>query len=114
MKSKKLLKLWFTLLTLFSLALIACGGGEETPAESEPAAEAPAAEESAEEMNSEEEMASDEAVTISYWLWDANQQPAYEQCADNFMAANPNITIEIDQLGWDDYWNGVSNWYGFR
>ena len=25
---------------------------------------------------------------ISYWLWDANQLPAYQQCADDFAAAN--------------------------
>lgn len=22
-------------------------------------------------------------ATISYWLWDTNQQPAYQQCADD-------------------------------
>lgn len=26
---------------------------------------------------------------ISYWLWDANQLPAYQQCADDFHKANP-------------------------
>ena len=24
---------------------------------------------------------------ISYWLWDSNQQPAYQKCADAFAAA---------------------------
>ena len=42
--------------------------------------------------------------TVSYWLWDSNQQPAYQACADAFQEANPDITIEITQRGWDDYW----------
>ncbi len=46
-------------------------------------------------------------VTISYILWDANQLPAYEQCAQDFMAANPDIIVEINQLGWGDYWTGL-------
>jgi ABC-type glycerol-3-phosphate transport system substrate-binding protein len=50
---------------------------------------------------------SGEAVTIEYWLWDANQLPAYQACADAFMAANPNIQVNITQSGWDDYWNGI-------
>jgi len=46
--------------------------------------------------------------TISYGLWDSNQLPAYQQCADDFHAANPDITIEIEQIGWDDYWKKVN------
>ena len=46
-------------------------------------------------------------VTIQYVLWDANQLPAYEQCAQDFMAANPDIKIEITQMGWGDYWTGL-------
>lgn len=48
-----------------------------------------------------------DAVTIRYGLWDANQLPAYQACADAFTKANPNITIEIEQLGWDDYWTNI-------
>jgi multiple sugar transport system substrate-binding protein len=40
-------------------------------------------------------------------LWDANQLPAYQACADAFTKANPNITVEIEQLGWDDYWTNI-------
>lgn len=48
-------------------------------------------------------------VTIRYWLWDTNQQPPYEECAAQFMEANPNITIEIEQRGWGDYWTAVTS-----
>ena len=65
-----------SLLVVFSLVLSACGGA----AEPEPAAEAPAGEAPAAEAPA----ASDEAATLEYWLWDSNQQPAYQQCADAF------------------------------
>ena len=45
---------------------------------------------------------------IDYWLWDANQQPAYQKCADAFAAANPGITVKITQCGWDDYWSTLT------
>ncbi|KAA3661948.1 MAG: sugar ABC transporter substrate-binding protein [Chloroflexi bacterium] len=48
-----------------------------------------------------------EAVSLRYSLWDANQLPPYEQCAADFMAANPNIEIVIEQQGWGDYWDGI-------
>ncbi|MFF2030404.1 ABC transporter substrate-binding protein [Arthrobacter sp. NPDC058192] len=46
---------------------------------------------------------------INYWLWDANQLPAYQQCADDFTKANPDITVKITQRGWDDYWSTLTN-----
>ena len=46
-------------------------------------------------------------VTIRYTLWDANQLPAYQKVADNFMAKNPGIRVEITQMGWADYWNDL-------
>lgn len=46
-------------------------------------------------------------VTIKYQLWDSNQLPAYQAAAEEFMKQNPNIKIEITQLGWDDYWTGL-------
>ncbi len=44
-------------------------------------------------------------TTVTYWLWDANQLPAYEACAAAFSEANPDIQIEISQFGWGDYWD---------
>ncbi|MFD5319130.1 ABC transporter substrate-binding protein [Streptomyces sp. NPDC127098] len=46
--------------------------------------------------------------TVTYWLWDANQQPAYQECADDFEAANPGYEIRIEQRGWDDYWTALA------
>lgn len=47
-------------------------------------------------------------VAIKYQLWDANQLPAYESCATAFEAANPGIDVQVEQLGWDDYWTGIT------
>lgn len=49
-----------------------------------------------------------DSVTIKYVLWDTNQLPAYQACAETFTAANPTIKVEIEQLGWDDYWTGIT------
>jgi multiple sugar transport system substrate-binding protein len=46
---------------------------------------------------------------VSYWLWDANQLPAYQACADKFKSVNPNINVKITQLGWADYWAKLTN-----
>ncbi|WP_405865185.1 MULTISPECIES: extracellular solute-binding protein [unclassified Streptomyces] len=48
------------------------------------------------------------ANTVSYWLWDANQQPAYQACAKDFEKENPGLKVKITQLGWDDYWTKLT------
>lgn len=47
--------------------------------------------------------------SIDYWLWDSNQLPAYQQCADDFHTANPDVTVNLTQYSWDDYWTNVTN-----
>lgn len=46
--------------------------------------------------------------TVSYWLWDNNQKPAYQACADAFEKTNPKIKIKISQYSWDDYWTKLT------
>lgn len=48
------------------------------------------------------------AVTLDYWMWDDTQVPAYQQCADQFHEANPNITIKISQAAWGQYWTNLT------
>ncbi|SDQ54591.1 carbohydrate ABC transporter substrate-binding protein, CUT1 family (TC 3.A.1.1.-) [Microbacterium sp. cf332] len=50
----------------------------------------------------------DESASLRYWLWDSNQLPAYEQCVEDFTAANPEITVEIEQVGWNDYFETLT------
>ncbi len=86
------------LLMVFGLIAAACGsdGADDTATGDDSGSE------------SSDSGSSDEAVTIDYWLWDGNQQPFYQECADAFTAANPNITVEISQFGWGDYWDGLT------
>jgi len=47
--------------------------------------------------------------TIDYWLWDANQLPAYQQCAEDFNASQDDVQVKVTQTGWDDYWSKLTN-----
>jgi multiple sugar transport system substrate-binding protein len=47
-------------------------------------------------------------VTLRYALWDPLQEPAYAACAEQFMAAQPHITIVIEQTGWPEYWDKLA------
>jgi multiple sugar transport system substrate-binding protein len=47
-------------------------------------------------------------VELRYALWDSNQQPAYQACADEFTRRNPGITVSIEQAGWSEYWDGLT------
>ncbi|GGP01585.1 sugar ABC transporter substrate-binding protein [Nonomuraea glycinis] len=47
-------------------------------------------------------------TTLTYALWDDVQQGAYQQCADAFQKANPDITIKITQNAWDQYWQSLT------
>jgi multiple sugar transport system substrate-binding protein len=48
------------------------------------------------------------ANTVTYWLWDANQLPAYQACAKDFEKQNPGLKVEITQMGWGDYWTKLT------
>ncbi|SFJ65497.1 sugar ABC transporter substrate-binding protein [Cellulomonas sp. KH9] len=50
----------------------------------------------------------DGPVTLTYWMWDANQLPAYQECASAFEAANPDVRVNIEQYGWEDYWTQLT------
>lgn len=45
---------------------------------------------------------------INYWLWDNNQLPSYQACAEAFEKKNPEIKVKITQTGWFDYWTALS------
>lgn len=46
--------------------------------------------------------------TVTYWLWDSNQLPLYEECARGFEKRNPGVDVKLVQTGWDDYWNKLT------
>jgi multiple sugar transport system substrate-binding protein len=89
----------FALVT--ALALAACGGDDDPEAvDADGEAEPAQPEETSVQVGEGE-------TTIEYALWEAAQLPAYEECATAFTAEHPEISISIQQLGWDDYWNAI-------
>lgn len=52
--------------------------------------------------------ASSSSRMVTYWLWDANQLPAYQACARGFERTNPELDVKITQLGWEDYWTKLT------
>lgn len=88
---KKLLSL--TLAAVLVLTLLAgCGGttGSAPASTAAPAASTPAA-------------ASDEPVTMKWALWDIDATAYYQPLIDAYKEQNPNVTIEMVDLGSTDY-----------
>jgi multiple sugar transport system substrate-binding protein len=50
----------------------------------------------------------DGKTLVRYQLWDTNQKPVYQKCADKFEQANPDIKIQIENKNWGDYWSGLA------
>lgn len=82
-----------------ALALTACGGGGSSVE--------PISADGGADSTGDAVAVGDGATTIEYWLWDSAQLPAYEACAEAFTEAQSEVSVNIRQLGWDDYWNGL-------
>jgi raffinose/stachyose/melibiose transport system substrate-binding protein len=97
--------LFLSTLLIFAFALTACGGAPATeaspPATEEPATEAPApTEEPAATEAPATEAPAGEPVTITWWHI-TTKDPGlsdWKKMADDYMAAHPNVTIEITVL----------------
>src|SRR3954464_5009408 len=50
----------------------------------------------------------DGKTLVRYQLWDTNQKPVYQKCADAFEKGNPNIKVQIENKNWGDYWSGIA------
>jgi multiple sugar transport system substrate-binding protein len=50
----------------------------------------------------------DGKTVVRYQLWDTNQKPVYQKCADKFEQQNPDIKIQIENKNWGDYWSGLA------
>jgi multiple sugar transport system substrate-binding protein len=50
----------------------------------------------------------DGKVLIRYQLWDTNQKPVYQMCANKFQQSHPDIRIQIENKNWGDYWSGLA------
>lgn len=70
------------------------------------AAGAPAASAPGEAVSSSSKAPAEPAenVTLTYSIWDINQQPGMEAMAKKFMEENPNITVKVEVTPWGQYW----------
>ena len=53
-------------------------------------------------------LTADGKVLLRYQLWDTNQKPVYQKCADAFQKTHPNIQVQIENKNWGDYWSGLA------
>lgn len=88
MKLKRLFALVMTLVMVLSLA--ACSGSGETNGDSAGSSGGPEG--------------GSGTTTITYALWDKNQEPGMKAIAEAFEAANPGIKVNVETTGWDEYW----------
>ena len=88
-----------TMAAAMALSLAACGGSGASGTASS-AADSTAAS-SAEASGAES--ASGDAVTLNWAVWDLESTAYWKAMADGYMAANPNVTIEMTDLGSTDY-----------
>lgn len=101
--------------TMLASVLAGCGGSGSEPAAEAPAAEAPATDAAPAETPAEPEAndtadagetapaAEGEAVTLKWAIWDKDITPYWQALKDGYEAANPNVTIEMTDLGSTDY-----------
>lgn len=82
-------------IAVLPLVLTACASGSSDSADSDDSGNSSSGEAST-------------GVVLEYGLWDANQLPAYEECAANF-TEETGVGVQIEQIGWDDYWTKVRN-----
>ena len=43
-------------------------------------------------------------VTLTYAIWDKNQEPGMRAMADGFEKKNPGIKVNVEVTAWDQYW----------
>ena len=105
---RKLISIMLTAVMMTSV-LVGCGAKEEAaaPAADAPAADAPAATESApaaeEAAPAAAEEAAAEPVTLTWAIWDEATTQYWGDIKAAYEAANPNVTIEMVDLGSQDY-----------
>ena len=86
-----------------------CGSKEEAAApatdtaKDEAKTEEKAEEPAAEEPAAEEETAAEEKITLKWAIWDQDTTPYWQALKDEYEKKNPNVTVEMVDLGSTDY-----------
>ncbi|GJM73164.1 hypothetical protein HMSSN036_53800 [Paenibacillus macerans] len=98
-KRKWLIGSWVLILTLV-MGLAGCSQGADKPSA------APADSDSAGQTAGS---GAGEPVTITYSQWGtAEELQRVQELLDQFMEANPNITVKLEGKDWGSYWDGLT------
>lgn len=89
MKLRKVLSLFIVVSMIFSLS--ACSKKEATTS-------------GGNETESTGKDTSADVITLTYSIWDKNQEPGMKAIAEAFEAKNPGIKVNVEVTGWDEYW----------
>ncbi|MBP1755502.1 MAG: sugar transporter substrate-binding protein [Firmicutes bacterium] len=103
MKGKKLVTLLLCVL-LFVTSLTACSSGNSTSKTDTADTTNTTVTKAAGDTSTPASDANAEPVTLTFAIWDKNQQPAMQAMADAFTKLNPNVTISVECSSWGDYW----------
>ncbi|PSL37243.1 carbohydrate ABC transporter substrate-binding protein (CUT1 family) [Labedella gwakjiensis] len=49
----------------------------------------------------------DEPTTVTFRLWDETVAESYEQSFDAFEEEHPDIDVQVNVVGWEDYWTDL-------
>lgn len=99
----KVSKKWVWIVSLmfvFSMVMMGCGSGDKNNGgnTNQPS-----------ETAGEGTKAPEEKVTITYSQWGtAEELQRVQELLDQFMAANPNITVKLEGKDWGSYWDGLT------
>lgn len=95
--------------TMVAGLLTGCGSGDTPASTEETKTEDTAKEETAKEDTAKEETAKEaetaegDPVTLKWAIWDKDSTPYWVALKEGYEAANPNVTIEMVDLGSTDY-----------
>ena len=102
-KSKRILGL--LLCTVMILAtLSACGGSSSTTSTASSASSVSSASSASAATVAEPTPDNTPAASLTFAIWDKNQQPAMQAMGDGFTKLFPNIKVSVECTNWNDYW----------
>lgn len=100
-KVRRTMSCFMAAVMVSTVMLVGCGQSA-VPAETAAQTDAKAAEQSTSETGAAQ-TASEKSVHLKWALWSAESQPYWIPIANAYMEKNPNVTIELVDLGSSDY-----------
>ncbi len=83
----------FISVVLVGFLLLSCSGKSDTSSESGQS-----------QSTAISSSSNKDSITLSWAIWDKNQQPGMEAIAAAFTEKNPHIKVDVNVTGWEEYW----------